>query len=323
MVVVVVYRLRRVIVRLARRRFLLLSLLFVVLWLLGALLFWAAEGPGVSFWTSLYWALITMATVGYGDVVPHTSEGRVVAGLTAIFGIATYTLLVSTLADYFMEATVRAAMGLGVLHGKRIIVVGEGPVCEEAVDELVANGLAEEAGWLRESQPREEPPIDYIVGEIGERSLRRAGVESAEHVVICYEDDSKNIHASALVRKLNPRARITTLVKDRVARDILAMLGVDHILPLSILGRLLVSSTFEPGVARFIADATSARGQADLVEIPGKGRTVGEIEEREGVRGIAVMSREGRLRPARREERLGEGETLIALRAREEHEATG
>ena len=318
MVVVLVYRLRRVIVRLVRRRFLLLSLLFVLLWLLGGGLFWAVEG--VSFWTSLYWALITMATVGYGDVVPHTAMGRVVAGLTAIFGIATYTLLVSTLADYFMEATVRAAMGLGVLRGKRIVVIGEGPVCEEAVDELVANGLGEEAGWLRESQPREEPPIDYIVGEVSERSLRRAGVDGAEHVVICYEDDSKNIHASALVRKINPRARITTLVKDRAARDILAMLGVDYILPLSILGRLLVSSTFEPGVMRFLADAASARGRADLVEIPGRGRTVREIEEVEGVRGIAVVDGGGRLRPAREEERVGEGESLIALKTREDDE---
>ncbi|MEB3780175.1 MAG: hypothetical protein GSR85_08090 [Desulfurococcales archaeon] len=74
------------------------------------------------------------------------------ASVAAVCGIAVYTLFISTLADYFMDATVKAATGLGVLHGKRIFVVGEGPVCEEAIRELVANGLkGDTAGSRRTS----------------------------------------------------------------------------------------------------------------------------------------------------------------------------
>ncbi len=312
------YKLRRILFKVLRKRFVLLSLVFVTLWVTGASLFYIAEGARVDFWTSLYWALITMATVGYGDVVPTTPAGKIVAGLTAIFGIATYTLLVSTLADYFMEATVKAAMGLGTLHDKRIIVIGEGPLCEEAIDEIVANGLGDETGWLRETQPREEPPVDDIVGEISERSMRRAGIDRAEHVIICYEDDSKNIHASALVRKINPKAKITTVVKDRTALDILVMLGVDYVLPLSILGRLLVSTTFEPSVTKFIADAASARGGADLVEIEGEGGKVEELEEKHHVRAIAVVEDDGSVRPVRRGETIPKGKRVVAVREAEE-----
>lgn len=312
------YRLKRILFKVLRKRFVLLTLVFLVLWVTGASLFYVAERPGIDYWTSLYWALITMATVGYGDVVPTTPLGRLVAGLTAIFGIATYTLLVSTLADYFMEATVKAAMGLGSLRDKRIVVIGEGPLCEEAVDEIVANGLGDETGWLRETQPREEPPVDYIVGEISERSMRRAGIDRAEHVIICYEDDSKNIHASALVRKINPKAKITTIVKDRTALDILVMLGVDYVLPLSILGRLLVSTTFEPSVTRFIADAASAKGGADLVEIEGEGGRVEELEEKHRVRAIAVVEEDGSVRPVRRGETIPRGKKVVAVREAEE-----
>ncbi|MCE4628280.1 MAG: NAD-binding protein, partial [Desulfurococcales archaeon] len=169
-----------------------------------------------------------------------------------------------------------------------------------------------------ETQPREEPPVDYIVGEISERSMRRAGIDRAEHVIICYEDDSKNIHASALVRKINPKAKITTVVKDRTALDILVMLGVDYVLPLSILGRLLVSTTFEPSVTKFIADAASARGGADLVEIEGEGGKVEELEEKHHVRAIAVVEDDGSVRPVRRGETIPKGKRVVAVREAEE-----
>jgi voltage-gated potassium channel len=328
LVLFIVYRLRRLVYRLARRRMLLLLLVFAGLWLAGGMLFYEAEGPGrLSLWDSLYWALITMATVGYGDIVPTTPAGRLVASLTAVFGIATYSLLISTLADAFLEATVKAAMGMGRLRGKRVVVVGEGPICDEAVRELEANGLAGETGWLRETQPRGEPPVDYVVGGLDEEGLQRAGVGEAEHVIICYEDDSRAIHAAALARKLNPRARLTVLAKDPATIDILRIMGVDTVVPIAILGRLLASSTFEPGVTAFVADATTARGGTDLVELRVPGKTVGEVEESTGYRAVAIVDGEGRVEPAEASRRLREGERLIALRGlgrkKEEQERPG
>ncbi len=316
MVLFIVYRLRRVVYRLARRRMLLLAVVFLGLWLAGGWLFYEAERPsGLGFWDSLYWALITMATVGYGDIVPTTPAGRLVASLTAVFGIATYSLLISTLADYFLEATVKAAMGMGRLHGKRIVVVGEGPICEEAIRELEANGLAKETGWLRESQPRGEPPVDYVVGGLDEESLARAGAREASQIIVCYEDDSKAIHAAALARKINPKARLTVLAKDQATIDILRIMGVDSVVPIAVLGRLLASSAFEPAVTAFIADATTSQGGTDLVELEAPDKTVGEIEGETGYRAIAVIDREGRVAPANPTRVLRRGEKLIALRS--------
>jgi voltage-gated potassium channel len=221
LIVVLPRKIRRLLARLARRRVILLAIIFAAFWLTGSILFYYTEAPRVSFGESLYWALITMSTVGYGDIVPSTPPARAVAAATAVFGIATYTLLISTLADYFLEATVKAAMGMGRLRGKRFVVVGEGPACEEAVRELAANGLADETGWARESQPKGDPGVDFIVGELGEETLRRAGVAEAGHVIVCYDDDSKNLHAAALARKLNPTASISTIARDELVADIL------------------------------------------------------------------------------------------------------
>ncbi|MDX8397374.1 MAG: ion channel [Mariprofundaceae bacterium] len=50
----------------------------------------------------LWWAFVTLTTVGYGDIVPITAAGRIVAVLTMVFGIAVYSLMIANL-TFFVE----------------------------------------------------------------------------------------------------------------------------------------------------------------------------------------------------------------------------
>jgi voltage-gated potassium channel len=52
--------------------------------------------------TCMYWAIITLTTVGYGDITPVTAMGRVWAGITAIFGLGIFALPVGIIASAFM-----------------------------------------------------------------------------------------------------------------------------------------------------------------------------------------------------------------------------
>jgi voltage-gated potassium channel len=52
---------------------------------------------------AMWWALATLTTVGYGDVVPVTGLGRVFGGMIAILGIAVYALPVAIVASGFMN----------------------------------------------------------------------------------------------------------------------------------------------------------------------------------------------------------------------------
>lgn len=52
---------------------------------------------------AMYWAVITVATVGYGDVVPVTPLGKLVASITAMFGLGMVALPVGILATAFTE----------------------------------------------------------------------------------------------------------------------------------------------------------------------------------------------------------------------------
>jgi voltage-gated potassium channel len=52
--------------------------------------------------TCMYWAIITLTTVGYGDITPVTALGRAWAGITAVFGLGLFALPVGIIASAFM-----------------------------------------------------------------------------------------------------------------------------------------------------------------------------------------------------------------------------
>lgn len=64
------------------------------------------EGPPTfaTYGDSLWWAVVTVTTVGYGDMVPQTNQGRVVAVLLMLMGIALLGTVAASLASFFSES---------------------------------------------------------------------------------------------------------------------------------------------------------------------------------------------------------------------------
>jgi voltage-gated potassium channel len=53
---------------------------------------------------ALWWSIVTLATVGYGDVVPHTAWGRIVGSVVIVFGVTFISILTATVTSYFVAA---------------------------------------------------------------------------------------------------------------------------------------------------------------------------------------------------------------------------
>jgi voltage-gated potassium channel len=63
----------------------------------------------VSLGTGFYWALETMTTVGYGDVTPKTSLGRIIAGTLMLIGIGFFALVTGAIAQRFLSTEIEEA----------------------------------------------------------------------------------------------------------------------------------------------------------------------------------------------------------------------
>lgn len=57
-----------------------------------------------DFGTAAWWAIVTVGTVGYGDVVPHTGWGRVVGSVVIVFGVTFIAFLTAVVTSLFVEA---------------------------------------------------------------------------------------------------------------------------------------------------------------------------------------------------------------------------
>lgn len=98
----------------SRRYELSMSVFFaLILLVLSATAMYFVEGPVQpekfgSIPRSLWWAVATLTTVGYGDVFPITVIGKVIAGLTAVMSIGLIALPAGILASAFSDAVQRA-----------------------------------------------------------------------------------------------------------------------------------------------------------------------------------------------------------------------
>jgi voltage-gated potassium channel len=77
----------------------------------GAAVAWVdTEGVG-SIWDGLWWALSTVTTVGYGDVIPQSVAGRVVAAVVMLVGIGFFSVLTAAIAATFVKHDEREDLG--------------------------------------------------------------------------------------------------------------------------------------------------------------------------------------------------------------------
>ena len=101
---------------------------------------------GQSFWDGLYWAVTTMTTVGYGDLSPHTTAGKLVAVAVMLVGIGFVALLTGAVAEAFISPRAQKAASL----------VADSARAAESSDEQVLAHLREISARLAEVERKLE-----------------------------------------------------------------------------------------------------------------------------------------------------------------------
>lgn len=74
----------------------------------GAVFAGVEQKQGITTWDGVWWAITTVTTVGYGDIVPHTTGGRIIGITIMLVGIGFVALLTAFIADRFINLSVES-----------------------------------------------------------------------------------------------------------------------------------------------------------------------------------------------------------------------
>lgn len=168
--------------------------------------------------TALYFAIVTMSTVGYGDIVPATAEARLFALSIMVLGVAVFaTSLTAVIAPLVGQSLQRIInrKGSGMKRENHFVVIGNTPLAVNTWRELARRGRPV-TRVLRE--PADEAQVkgaDVVIGDPSMTdTLREAGADKAEAVLAMMADDSENAFCVLAVRELGGSARTVAAVND-------------------------------------------------------------------------------------------------------------
>jgi voltage-gated potassium channel len=97
------------------------------------------QTPKPSFFDGFWWAMSTMTTVGYGDFVPKTTGGRIVAILLMMIGITFVALLTGAVAQRFVAPAVsQVELGVEAVEAGEDLIAAEISEIRSRLDRLEA-----------------------------------------------------------------------------------------------------------------------------------------------------------------------------------------
>jgi len=209
-----------------RRREITLAALAVLIVFVGAALFSVFEH--VRYGTALYWAITTATTVGYGDVVPHNSVGRVIAVGLMVTTIPIVGALFALFAGASALGQIRRLLGMDTRLPTEpfTVVYGSHPIVARVVAELAASG--DPVVVLSTDKPASEPRgVHYLAGDPTDEDLiRRTEPARANRALVACTDDADSLVVAVALMSIAPGLEVYALTQSpRVARA-LRELGV-------------------------------------------------------------------------------------------------
>ncbi len=257
----------------------------------------------------MYWSLVTMTTVGYGDIHLTTAGGKAISVFLASTGVILYAYLGSIIISLVVESNLAGVFGLDKCKFEdHFVICGWTKISEVALDELLLDDrqiavITEEKDEIPEIKRKgSKKKIFPIYGDPSKMEiLEQAGVDRANVVILCMNDDSKNLITALHIKEINEDARIIVKTDRSELKETLEIAGVTFVAtPFEMSGRLIASAAFEPDVADLIEDITTATDEQgyDLQEFrmkEGKGDTVkklaGRIREKTSASLVGIAKR--------------------------------
>ncbi len=219
-----------------------------------------------SWFDSLYMTVITLATIGYGEVHKLSTKGQAFTMILIVIGVAVFGFLITHLTAAVIESGVRAAFGRRKLFKDisqlkdHFILCGAGRVGLRIVDELDKKNV----GFV--VIERDEQVAERLLARghlvlngdaTDETVLEGAQVRTAKTLITAASSDAENVYITLTARGLNPDIYIVARANDQAAERQLKRAGVNKVVsPVLIASQRIAQAALSPAVADFLESTT-------------------------------------------------------------------
>jgi len=163
--------------------------------------------PIEDLFTALYFVIVSMGTVGYGDIVPRTLEARMFVVSIIVLGITVFATSLSAILVPLINKRMKHLLERGESRMERhghFILVGDTALCRNTYRELKAR--QKKVTVILSSVPDESrfEPEDLVIGDGSDVAvLTRAGAEQARAVCALGDNDSENAFVVLAAKELS------------------------------------------------------------------------------------------------------------------------
>jgi voltage-gated potassium channel len=253
-----------------RRRLISAGVLFLTLITVSVTGYRLLGGPSVTFLQALYMAVITLAGVGYGEIVEtaHNPALRVFNMGVVLFGVAVTVYVFSVVAAFLVEIEAtnpfwrrRMQKRIGELRG-HYIVCGLGDTGRHIADEMHRTGTHFVVIDLREdlikkvgdTHPDLFHDLMYVVGDATEEeTLSKAGIQHAKGLVAALPNDKDNLVVTVIAHQAFPTLRIVARASHLKFAERMVRAGAQATVSPSHIGGLrMASELIRPHVVGFL-----------------------------------------------------------------------
>ncbi len=282
---------------------LLLFLFIVILMFIISNIEKTSNEPFGSVINVFYWAVVTICTVGYGDIAPQNVISRILTIFLIITGVLLMSFMTATFASIFTATRIREGMGLKKIDlEKHIAICGINNNIESVIQSIIsAAGTSVPDIVLINASPESEitslierfpeTSIHFVSGDYTSESiLLRASISKVSSVIILADTgpegtdkpDDRTLIATLAIKSMSKDVGVCAEVIDAKSVSHLKRAGVDQlVISGEFSGFLLANAVMSPGIPLALKKIISIKDGSDMRRdiIPREfvGRTFGEL----------------------------------------------
>ncbi|MGH1339041.1 MAG: potassium channel family protein [Aureispira sp.] len=216
-----------------------------------------------TFWEAFYMTIITLSTVGYGEVNTLSEAGRIFTSFLILFNLGVFAYAITIISNFVVEGDLRAFLKEYKMYKKvhnmenHTIVCGYGQHGRQVCQELRQSNLPFVVVEVNQEQLQEldNKKDHWLHGDAtSDEVLLEARIDRAKAVVVTYSEDALNVYTVLTARQLNPNLRIITRATDRNAEKKLLRAGANHVVLTEIIGGFYMATLIhQPNVVEFFS----------------------------------------------------------------------